>query len=92
MAKMQAERTALFQQADANHDGKLSPAEFATFKQLKQQARQLHKQEFEKNRFARLDTNKDGQVSEDELKAAQAKRAAFKQHHPMQDQAPAASM
>ncbi|WP_026472107.1 EF-hand domain-containing protein [Alkanindiges illinoisensis] len=80
MAKMQAQQAALFQQADANKDGKLSSTEFARFNELKKAAWEAHKQEFEKNRFARLDSNKDGSLSMDELKTAQAKRASFKHH------------
>ncbi|XID74931.1 EF-hand domain-containing protein [Alkanindiges sp. WGS2144] len=78
MAKMQAEQAALFQQADANKDGKLSEAEFAKFNELKKAAWEARKQEFEKNRFARLDTNKDGVLSMDELKAGHGKKGGFK--------------
>lgn len=89
IAKVQAERDALFKQADANHDGKLSPAEFASFNDLQKKAWEARQQEFEKNRFARIDTNKDGALSEDELKAAKIHRAGFKhRHHGGQDQAP----
>lgn len=81
MAKMQAQQAALFQQADANKDGKLSATEFTKFNDLKKAAWEARKQEMEKNRFARLDANKDGSLSMDELKTAQAKRASFKHHH-----------
>ncbi|RYY80861.1 MAG: EF-hand domain-containing protein [Moraxellaceae bacterium] len=81
MAKMQAQQTALFQQADSNKDGKLSATEFAKFNTLQKAAWEARKQEMEKNRFARLDANKDGSLSMDELKTAQAKRASFKHHH-----------
>lgn len=80
MAKMQAEQAALFQQADANKDGKLSEAEFAKYQELKKAAWEARKQEYAKARFARLDTNKDGVLSLDELKADQGKKGGFKHH------------
>lgn len=89
IAKIQAERAALFKQADKNGDGKLTEAEFANFNDLQKQAWQARQQQFEKNRFARLDSNKDGALSRDELKNGQFKRAGFKYHkHDKQDQAP----
>ena len=88
-AQKQAQQAALFQQADANRDGKLSAAEFTRFHELKKAAWQAQQQEREKNRFARLDANKDGGISQDELKAAHAQRAAFKhQHHGSHAQKP----
>ena len=78
MAKMQAQHIALFQQADANKDGKLSETEFAKFNELKKQAREANKQMFEKERFARLDSNKDGSVSLEELQAQHGKKGAYK--------------
>lgn len=93
IAKIQAERDALFKQADANRDGKLSPAEFASFNDLQKKAWEARKQEFEKNRFARIDSNKDGALSEDELKAAQIHRAGFKhRQHGGPDQASAPTL
>ena len=80
MAKMQAQHIALFQQADANKDGKLSEAEFAKFNELKKQAREVHKQTYEKERFARLDTNKDGAVSLEELQAQHGKKGGYMHH------------
>ncbi len=89
IAKIQAERAALFKQADKNSDGKLSETEFANFNDLQKKAWEARQQEFEKNRFARLDSNKDGALSQDELKNGQIKRAGFKHHrHDKQDQAP----
>jgi Ca2+-binding EF-hand superfamily protein len=89
ISKVQAERTALFKQADKNSDGKLSEAEFANFNDLQQKAWEARQQEFEKNRFARLDSNKDGALSQDELKNGQIKRAGFKHHkQDKEDQAP----
>lgn len=81
MAKMQAKHAALFQQADANKDGKLSEAEFEKFNQLKKQAREAQKQVYQKERFARLDSNKDGMLSLDELKAQHGKKGDYKRHH-----------
>ena len=80
MAKFEAEKAALFQQADGNKDGKLSAAEFGKFKELQKNAWQARKQDAEKNRFARLDSNKDGALSLQELNAPHAQRAGFKHH------------
>lgn len=80
MAKFEAEKAALFQQADGNKDGKLSAAEFGKFKELQKNAWQARKQDAEKNRFARLDSNKDGALSLQELNAPRAQRAGFKHH------------
>lgn len=87
MAKFEAEKAALFQQADGNKDGKLSTAEFAKFKELQKNAWQARKQDAEKNRFARLDSNKDGALSLQELNAPHSQRAGFKHHR--DDVAPA---
>lgn len=80
MAKMQMHQAALFQQADANKDGKLSSVEFAKFNQLKKEMHAAHQEARQKDRFTRLDTNKDGLLSLDELKAGQGKKGAY-QHH-----------
>lgn len=80
MAKFEAEKAALFQQADGNKDGKLSATEFSKFKELQKNAWQARKQDAEKNRFARLDSNKDGALSLQELNAPHAQRAGFKHH------------
>ena len=80
MAKMQAQHIALFQQADANKDGKLSEAEFAKFNELKKQAREAYKQTYEKERFARLDSNKDGMISLEELQAQHGKKGTYKHY------------
>lgn len=80
MAKFEAEKAALFQQADGNKDGKLSAAEFGKFKELQKNAWQARKQDAEKNRFARLDSNKDGALSLQELNAPRPQRAGFKHH------------
>lgn len=80
MAKFEAQKAALFQQADGNKDGKLSAAEFGKFKELQKNAWQARKQDAEKNRFARLDSNKDGALSLQELNAPHAQRAGFKHH------------
>ena len=80
MAKFEAQKAALFQQADGNKDGKLSAAEFGKFKELQKNAWQARKQDAEKNRFARLDSNKDGALSLQELNAPRAQRAGFKHH------------
>lgn len=85
MAKFEAERAELFKQADSNKDSKLTETEFATFKDLQKKAHEARKQEFEKNRFARLDSNKDGALSQDELKSAQIKRAGFKHRQHQHD-------
>lgn len=80
MAKMQAHQAELFQQADANKDGKLSSTEFDKFNQLKKEMHKANQEAREKQRFARLDTNKDGMLSLDELKASHAKKGAYKHH------------
>ncbi|WP_409421960.1 EF-hand domain-containing protein [Pseudaeromonas sp. ZJS20] len=61
---------ALFQQADADKDGKLSPAEFATLQKL-HQAR-LAQLEAKLPKFAELDTKKQGYITRDEWRSAMA--------------------
>jgi hypothetical protein len=61
-AEMQAERAALFTQADADGNGTLSLDEFKTFESL------MHDKMVERH-FKDLDTNGDGAVSLDELQA-----------------------
>lgn len=61
------ERAALFAQADADHDGKLSPTEFATL-------HELVRQQMAQRRFTKLDADGDGFVSQAELEAGLAKR------------------
>ena len=80
MAKMQAHQAELFQQADANKDGKLSSVEFDKFNQLKKEMHKAHQEAREKQRFARLDSNKDGMLSLDELKASYGKKGMYKHH------------
>src|SRR5579884_3934275 len=58
-----ARREAALAQAYADHNGALSPAEFATFVAALKQIRL-------QNRFARLDTNGDGQLTLAEIEAA----------------------
>ncbi len=62
-AQREAAVAQAFAQADADHNGALSPAEFATFVAALKQIRL-------QNRFARLDTNGDGQVTLAEIEAA----------------------
>jgi hypothetical protein len=52
-----------FANADINKDGKLDPAEFAAMN------KQNPNPDMAKKRFARLDTDKDGFLSADELKS-----------------------
>ena len=61
-AEIDAERDALFAQADADGNGTLSLAEFKTFESLMRDKMTEHQ-------FNRLDTTGDGVVSLDELKA-----------------------
>jgi hypothetical protein len=61
-AEMEAERAALFTQADANGDGTLSLEEFKTFESS------MHDKMTERH-FKNLDTNGDGVVSLEELQA-----------------------
>jgi hypothetical protein len=61
-AEMEAERAALFTQADADGNGTLSLDEFKTFESL------VHDQMAERH-FNKLDTNGDGVVSLEELQA-----------------------
>lgn len=58
----EAARAQAFKAADANGDGALDPQEFQVFHEM------MEKQMTE-FRFARLDTNGDGQVTADELAA-----------------------
>ena len=71
-----ADKAAAFAQADANGDGVLSPAEFATFMQLM-------KAKFAERRFAAMDTNGDGKLSLEEIQAAQPHRGGC--HHGGED-------
>jgi hypothetical protein len=61
-AEMEAERAALFNQADADGNGTLSLDEFKTFESL------VHDKMTERH-FKQLDTNGDGAVSLEELQA-----------------------
>ena len=61
--EMEADRAAIFTQADADTSGSLSPDELKNFKQLMREKRQSRM-------FAKLDANGDGGVSLDELKNA----------------------
>lgn len=61
-AEIEAEREALFTQADAEGNGALSLAEFKTFEALMRDQMTEHQ-------FNRLDTNGDGTVSLEELQA-----------------------
>jgi hypothetical protein len=61
-AEMEAERAALFSQADADGNGTLSLEEFKTFESL------VHDKMVERH-FNQLDTNGDGGVSLEELQA-----------------------
>ncbi len=81
--EMQAERAAVFDEADTDGDGKLSPEEFRTFDALLRQKMEQHFKEANGNgaapprlpgmdpdrHFKQLDTNGDGVVSLDELQA-----------------------
>lgn len=58
-----AVRAELFAQADADANGALTPDELATWKTLM-------RQRYTREKFARVDTNGDGQVSLDEIQAA----------------------
>jgi Ca2+-binding EF-hand superfamily protein len=62
-ANFEADRDAVFAQADADSSGALSPDELKTFKSLMRDKRQARM-------FKHLDANGDGAVSLDELKAA----------------------
>jgi|GEM_PF-1577169 len=62
-AQRQAAVAQAFAQADADHNGALSPAEFANFVAALKQMRL-------QRRFARLDANGDGQVTLAEIQAA----------------------
>lgn len=73
-AEMQKHRQEAFDEADANHDGQLSPEEFATFQKLMHEKRQAAM-------FSKADTNKDGEVTLTELDAARAKWRAHHPHH-----------
>ena len=72
-AEMAKHRQEAFDEADANHDGQLSPEEFATFKKSMHERRQAHM-------FSRADTNHDGELSMAELDAARAKMRAHRGH------------
>ena len=61
-AEMEAERAALFAQADADGSGTLSVDEFKTFESLVRDKMREH-------HFAHIDTNGDGAVSLQELQA-----------------------
>jgi Ca2+-binding EF-hand superfamily protein len=61
--KPKARKAGPFAAADANQDGKLDPAEFATM------TKQGASPDAAKKRFARLDTNQDGFLSREELQA-----------------------
>jgi len=61
------DRAALFTQADADGDGKLTPAEFGTL-------RELVRQKIAAARFTRLDADGDGAVTSAELEAGHARR------------------
>ena len=58
----EAARAEALKAADANGDGALNPQEFQAF-------RETMEQQMTAFRFARLDTNSDGQVTADELAA-----------------------
>ena len=61
--EMDADRAAIFAQADADNSGSLSPDELKNFKQLMRDKHQARM-------FTKLDANGDGGVSLDELKNA----------------------
>jgi Ca2+-binding EF-hand superfamily protein len=71
-AELDAERAALFAEADADSSGGLTAAEFANFLEL---SRAKH----EERLFNDLDTNADGVVTKAELTAA---AASFRGHRP----------
>jgi hypothetical protein len=73
-AQMQAHRQQAFAEADANHDGQLSPDEFATFRRLMHERRQTHM-------FEKADANHDGEVTLAELDAARAQWRGHRKHH-----------
>ncbi|MCD8547744.1 MAG: hypothetical protein LRY38_04735 [Aeromonadaceae bacterium] len=60
----------LFLQADADQDGKLSPAEFATLQTLQQQ--RMAQREAKLPQFADLDTQNKGYITRDEWRGAMA--------------------
>jgi hypothetical protein len=62
-AQFQAAVDKAFAEADADGSGSLSPDEFAVFHDALRRA-------FEAARFAKIDTNGDGQLSREELAAA----------------------
>ena len=64
-AATQPKKASLFEQADANHDGKLSATEFAKLEQLRKNAK--------KPDFKTLDANGDGSVTRDEMRSARGK-------------------
>ncbi len=71
--ELEAERAALFTQADADNSGSLSPEEFKTFKSL------VHAKMADRH-FNRIDRNGDNAISLEELQAERPGRGPG--HHP----------
>ena len=74
-AELEAERAALFTQADADGSGTLSLDEFKTFESLVRDTMTEH-------HFAHVDANGDGAVSLDELQADHPGPPPFRGHPP----------
>jgi hypothetical protein len=73
--QFEAKRAALFQEADADRNGMLTPSEFARLDELLER----HRIEF---RFRRLDANGDGSVSIEEFTAARPPWRRGGRHQP----------